>query len=488
MAERILGTVLSLSLSGTCLTALGVVLVHWLGGRLSPGLRRLMWALILVRLLCPWSPPGGLLDLEAAELGQVAVSAEPLEQEGISVETEQKSNKEKMAAAGLGDGLPAGEALCLIWAAGFGISLVRRGVAYRRMVMALGPTLRPAAADTEELYGLLTAGCTRPPRLWVSAAVPCPMAVGLFRPAIVLPELEFSRQELGGVLAHELAHWRQGDLWLKQLSALAVSVHWFNPAVRYLAGRLDRDCELVCDRAAVRGLDEAGRLRYGALLLRLAAGEGSPSAALFSQKRRLEERLKAVKEFKKYGRKAVALGAAVCLTLAVTSTALGSYTGPEAVEEGLAELSGGETATPEMLSWPLEVGDSIEVSTLFTGRVHPITGERHEHRGIDIPRPEGTAVLAAADGTVLEAGFTPQEGNYVLLEHGELTTKYTHLKECSAGVGEKVSVGEQIGQVGRTGMATGSHLHFETEAAGVLVDPLTLLDEGVTVLVGSVGQ
>ena len=95
-------------------------------------------------------------------------------------------------------------------------------------------------------------------------------------------------------------------------------------------------------------------------------------------------------------------------------------------------------------------------------------------------------MLAAADGTVLEAAFDTSDGNYVLLRHGDMTTKYAHLREYTVEPGETVSTGDQIGLVGRTGMATGDHLHFEVALDGTRVDPLDYLDESVAAVMGGV--
>ena len=127
-------------------------------------------------------------------------------------------------------------------------------------------------------------------------------------------------------------------------------------------------------------------------------------------------------------------------------------------------------------------GDTVELSSLFTGRIHPITGEQREHSGIDIPQPAGTPVLAAADGTVLETDFSAEDGNYIRLRHGNVTTKYAHLQEYTVEPGQTVSAREQIGQVGSTGMSTGAHLHFEVTVDGIRVDPLTRLDSQVAVV------
>ncbi len=479
MAEGFVRTLLSLSLSGACLAALAEGMARLLRDRVPPGLRRLLWLLVLARLLCPWSLSGGLLDRGAAELWEPAAQSAALEA-GTHSQTEPNMDKiQEISISEQENCLPIYPALAALWTAGFLTMAARRGLDYARLCRALREGRRAPEALEGETYARLTASLRHPPELWVSSAAPCPMLVGLLRPRLILPELALSREELEGALSHELTHWRHRDLWIKWLAALGVCVHWFNPAVRLLAERLDRDSELYCDQTVAQNWDLARRARYGELLLRLAAGGQSPAAALFSQKQRLKERLTAMMDAKTYGKKAFALGAAACLTLALATTALGAYTGPAAVGEKLADLTqvSQPENTPKTLAWPLAAGEGAELSARFETRVHPITGETRSHTGVDLVQPEGTPVLAAADGAVVAVGFSQQYGNCVLLQHGNMTTRYAHLKEYTVQPGEAVSAGDPIGLVGRTGMATGAHLHFGVEVDGVPVDPMDYLPQ-----------
>ena len=298
MAEG-LAVLLSVSLSGACLMAAAEGISRLLGRRISPGIRRILWMVVLVRLLCPWSPSGGLLD-RAAELPETAWSSSVrTAAEGAAEETQVSH----AAAADPSTELPLEAGLTALWGAGLCGVMVRRGVGYARLCRGLSRTQRPAGALPQAVYARLTAAERHPPALLVSGAAPCPMLLGLVRPKIVLPDGKLSQEELEGVLAHELTHWRRRDLWLKWLAALAAAVHWFDPAAWLLLDRLDRDCELSCDQAVVRGWSGPQRARYGELLLRLAAGEELPSIALFSQKQRLKERLISIMEERNDGRK-----------------------------------------------------------------------------------------------------------------------------------------------------------------------------------------
>lgn len=117
---------------------------------------------------------------------------------------------------------------------------------------------------------------------------------------------------------------------------------------------------------------------------------------------------------------------------------------------------------------PVEGADSSG----FGYRLHPIQGGVKFHFGTDLAADSGAAVLAFADGTVSAAGTNPGYGNYMILEHeGGYSTVYAHLSAFTAGEGDQVSRGEEIGKVGQTGNATGPHLHFELLLDGRYINP-----------------
>lgn len=102
-----------------------------------------------------------------------------------------------------------------------------------------------------------------------------------------------------------------------------------------------------------------------------------------------------------------------------------------------------------------------------------INGEpRSPHAGVDVDLPEGTPVVATADGTVAFAGEQFFGGNSVVLDHGGgVFSIYYHLRSIAVAEGRKVVRGEPIGAVGSSGRATGPHLHFSVRAAGGRIDP-----------------
>jgi murein DD-endopeptidase MepM/ murein hydrolase activator NlpD len=98
------------------------------------------------------------------------------------------------------------------------------------------------------------------------------------------------------------------------------------------------------------------------------------------------------------------------------------------------------------------------------------------HTGIDYPAPIGTPVVSAADGTVIEAGPADDYGKLVVIQHASgVTTLYAHLSRILVAQGRRVTRGGLVGLVGRTGDATGPHLHFEVRVRDAAVDPATAI-------------
>lgn len=120
------------------------------------------------------------------------------------------------------------------------------------------------------------------------------------------------------------------------------------------------------------------------------------------------------------------------------------------------------------LQWPLPVAGTITSPQGY--RTDPITGETSYHSGTDIAVPEGTPILAAADGTVTIANALDSWGGsygyHVKLDHGGgLTTLYAHCSSICVTAGQQVKAGQVIAYVGHTGRATGPHLHFEVHSS-----------------------
>jgi murein DD-endopeptidase MepM/ murein hydrolase activator NlpD len=118
------------------------------------------------------------------------------------------------------------------------------------------------------------------------------------------------------------------------------------------------------------------------------------------------------------------------------------------------------------------------ISSGYGYRTDPITGLRAFHRGLDLTAPPGNPVFAAADGVVTRAGRFGAQGKVVYIAHGfGYSTRYAHLSEIEVRPGDRVERGDTIGEVGRSGRATGYHVHYEVYEEGQSKNPLEhLLD------------
>ena len=108
----------------------------------------------------------------------------------------------------------------------------------------------------------------------------------------------------------------------------------------------------------------------------------------------------------------------------------------------------------------------------FGIRIDPFSGQQAMHEGIDFITDTGTPVVAAAGGVVQFAGFHPQYGNMIDIDHGnDLVTRYAHLSKVLIKEGDLLQRGRRIGDSGNTGRSTGPHLHFEVRFRGTPQNP-----------------
>jgi murein DD-endopeptidase MepM/ murein hydrolase activator NlpD len=136
-----------------------------------------------------------------------------------------------------------------------------------------------------------------------------------------------------------------------------------------------------------------------------------------------------------------------------------------------------EKVTPVKYELPFLMPVQGEISTNFgASRDYDKGVAAWRHKGIDIAAKEGTSVKASNNGTVVMAARGKAYGNSVIIDHGGgIFTLYFHLQKMYVKIGYKVAKGDIIGAVGHTGLATGPHLHFQTDLFKVPVNPNELI-------------
>jgi murein DD-endopeptidase MepM/ murein hydrolase activator NlpD len=134
--------------------------------------------------------------------------------------------------------------------------------------------------------------------------------------------------------------------------------------------------------------------------------------------------------------------------------------------------SDGEALVYSALRYPL---DRLHITSRYGNRVHPVTGSRSYHNGIDYRGAIGAPVYAVANGMVTNSEFKGNNGNYISIRHSDGTQSwYLHMSKRHVGRGQSVRAGQVIGRVGNTGRSTGPHLHFGFQQAnGRWMDPLS---------------
>ncbi|MGP5054435.1 peptidoglycan DD-metalloendopeptidase family protein [Brachybacterium paraconglomeratum] len=173
----------------------------------------------------------------------------------------------------------------------------------------------------------------------------------------------------------------------------------------------------------------------------------------------------------------------------VATTILDTLTGTSSGSGGAVPVTNAPSSASALSSrvvFPLPEGTWVKTSD-FGPRVHPITGDPEGfHTGLDLAAPDGTPILAAADGTVTVAEYSGDWGGLIVIEHhldGQtVATAYLHMWEHGIHVqpGDTVTAGQHIGDVGSSGMSTGAHLHFEVRPGGTnneAIDPAPWLND-----------
>ena len=121
--------------------------------------------------------------------------------------------------------------------------------------------------------------------------------------------------------------------------------------------------------------------------------------------------------------------------------------------------------------------ERVWISSGFGGRVDPFNGRAKMHKGVDFRGKPGTPILATGKGIISWAGRHPEFGNMVEIDHGNgLVTRYAHNSKLLVDVGTLVDEGQKIALMGRTGRATGVHLHYEVLKDGRQVNPARFLN------------
>ena len=365
-------TVLQISISIAAVIGLLLLLVPVWQKRYSARWRKVIWLVIAIRLLVPFSlelldaPVTMNMNLEE-QTGLTIPVREPVYADthyDMAVAPENQSeitNSEPQSymetdAVSIVPGMVQqqepvsyGTILFAVWIIGAVAFALWHGVqyaAFRRRVLASAVPLE----DGEWLLQNAGKNINLPhlPDILISAEVQGPMLTGFLKPVILLPERIYGEQELLLILRHELMHYKHYDLWYKLVLLLANAVHWFNPLVWMMNRQAGRDVEQVCDDAVVAGQDMDYRKAYSMTILNTMASQRGIALSTYLSKeaQNTKKRFAGILQPKQYKKGVIVL--AVIILLATVASGCLQFTKPVAGAEYLERI---ENYLPEGMTF-----------------------------------------------------------------------------------------------------------------------------------------
>ena len=303
--ENLFLKLLNMSLSASWLV-LAVLMLRLLLKKAPKWVRGVLWALVALRLVCPFSIESTLSLIPSAEPvpQEIVYAAHPRLNTGIPALNAATAPVMESAFAPT----PEESANPLqiwtfigarLWLAGVSTMLLYALVSYLRLRRRVDVSI-PLQND-----------------IWLCDGIDAPFILGVFRPRVYMPS-SLAEPQLSHVLAHERAHLARHDHWWKPLGFALLAVYWFNPALWLAYILLCKDIELACDERVYRDMAIAERADYSQTLLdQSRPGSGVAACPLAFGEVGVKERVKAALNYKKPAFWVLAVSAAACVVVAV---------------------------------------------------------------------------------------------------------------------------------------------------------------------------
>lgn len=318
--------------------------------------------------------------------------------------------------------------------------------------------------------------------IFYTKAIHAPVLYGLFYPTLLLPmnsKEVWHKDEMTCIMLHELSHLKRKDIAVFWIMTIIKSIHWFNPIVWYGLHRMRQDSELACDALALSYLNEKDTQKYGYTIIHMLQKTQQMGtlnvAGMTGNKSQIIRRVKMIALFKKNSYKLSFVAILILIIMGcmfLTNAAEDKVPQQTPLESQPETQKEAQVGTVEML-WPLDDGQHKRITSGFGWKKHPIKDKKYFHEGIDIAARQNTKIIAVSKGVVICSDSDEQYGKNIKIQHDNgIVTFYAHCSKLLMNKGDTVEPGEEIAQVGSTGMSTGPHLHFEVQKNGEPVDPL----------------
>lgn len=314
MLNNMLISILTVSAAGALLAGLIIAARPLTGKFLSPTWRYYIWLTVLIVMLSP-----ARIHIPEPEPSAAIVTSEAAQPEDESLDTISAAGTEaafvRVDDADLTN-TPTQKtfpnAMGILWAIGAGMTFAVYILGYVRLILKIRRGSLPLNCPEVKKY------TRRNIRVRTMTDTSAPFIVGIVRPVLVLPDAELTNEQLDNILRHETTHLRRGDLIIKWLTALVKALHWFNPAVYYIARQINADCEIACDMAVVKHMSKSEEMSYIKTILSLISG-GTKSVPLTTGmtggKKDLKKRFVMIKNRRSVSKKTVIVSAALAAAL-----------------------------------------------------------------------------------------------------------------------------------------------------------------------------
>jgi len=223
-----------------------------------------------------------------------------------------------------------------LWLLGIIIALTVNLTGYARFSKHLKQANKPATDEENRILASLLNGRNNV-RLVRNRFVTTPMLIGILRPYIIIPDINFNEKQLKNILLHEIAHLKHFNIGVKWLTMIAASIHWFNPLMYFIKKEINHACELACDEAVIKDFNPTEKQAYGDTLISVVSENKYPigvlQATMSEEKETLKERLVAIMKYNKKSKSIILMSIVLLIAFISGAVLLGACSGKAAAAE-----------------------------------------------------------------------------------------------------------------------------------------------------------
>lgn len=250
--------ILLISLSSSVIILVLLVIFPILNRRYSAKWRYLLWLIIAIRLLVPYRVELNNAPINIPVTQKVVVTRN--EGSAFQIMSPQQAEQGGIMNPDPADYAPIAnvdDIISQIWILGILVFASYHIICYVTFRKRIQPYLLSVDKNTYR--------CNK---------IDTPMMIGFFKPLILLPDTDYTDEEVEIIIRHEITHFKRGDLWYKLLMLAANAVHWFNPFVYIMVRQANRDLEYFCDDAVTKDTDTNYKKIYSLTILKTMKKRG----------------------------------------------------------------------------------------------------------------------------------------------------------------------------------------------------------------------